>query len=196
MSSASVPLRLLDEVLSTVADALHDRPVQSLVAARLLIETAVPAGQAVEAGDMLQRGVQAVSTGADLCRELMWALTMPEVRATALTEDLTTATRRALDPTVTGDPSVRLTGEETPAMVTALARAVHLVGVDARLGGRSVVAVHIDSDAEQLQARMTVEGGAADGRVWLELAQAHLHAVAGRIEAADPQVVLTVPHPG
>ncbi len=169
--SASVPLALVEQLLVSVAGLLHDRPVQSMVAGRLMIETALPS----ELSDsLLARGVRAVTTAAEQSRDVMWALTPPGVRGNALRADVHAAVGRGthdapLEVVVAVDPDV------DHGLVTTLVRALHLVAVEVLFAGGAVTAVRVDSDAEGLQAEMSATTGRLDSP-WLALAA---HALKG-----------------
>ncbi|WP_370327153.1 hypothetical protein [Euzebya sp.] len=192
--SAALSLDLLESLLGFVAAAIHDRPVQQLVAARLMLETVGVADQ------LSERGMAALSTAGEQARQIMWALTAPTFRPSHLAEDLE---RSLSDAAPAASPAVRvdLGDEVAPEVWGVLVTAVHDVAVDVLLGGQQLVEVAVSADAEGVEARVTSTGGSA-GEVgtagpWVQLAGIRLADVGGLVtvgdEAGRRRVVLRVP---
>lgn len=186
--SPVVPLALLTEVLRSVAAALHDGPVQGLVAGRLLVETGVGPGPHDEA--VVGRGLQAVSRAAEEVRDLMWALEGVVLRPGHLATDIADAVARAARPDGAVAVAVVLADghdddREDVAAVGTLAQALHEVLVEVLLAGGHAVALSVVADAEALHARLGTAPSAAwaDGP-WVRLARARLASLGGGLTTA------------
>lgn len=176
--AAVVPLPLLDDLLESVAGLLHDRPVQSLVAARLLLETAMAP---VEQDDMVDRGLQAITSAGEQARDVMWALGGVSLRAGHVPEDVRDAMTRLAAPGEVVAVTVQIDDDIDVALVELVVQTVHEVLVEVMSGGGHVQRVQLVSDAEALH--VSVHSGpvlvVADDSPWVRLARLRLRTAGG-----------------
>jgi|GEM_PF-5234849 len=183
---AGVPLEVVDGLLATIAQVLHDRPVQQLVAARLLLESSGGSGP------MFDKGLSAVSTGGQLSRDIMWAVTRVPLEADAFELHLQDTFERAADPDQGLEMRVTAPTELPTVVVEGIVHACHDVVADAVMRGGSLR--RLDAAGEPGRLRMTVvtRDGREDGP-WVELARRRVRLGGGRLTVErDGDDIITV----
>ena len=174
---AAVPLDLLDRLLASIAAVVHDRPVQDLVAGKLLVET----GRATGDGALLDRGLVAVGRAGDRARDVMWALQPVRLRPDHVARDLAELSARI------GAPEVAVqAGAVDDAALAVVGAAVHALAVDVWLGGGRAHRIAVGGDAAGLHATVVADHGTAERtRPWLELAALRVEGAGGRTGATQ-----------
>lgn len=174
-------LQVLDACLASTAAALHDRPVQQLVAAKLMIETVLATDQR---DDMVGRAVEVIGTAGQQTRDLMWLLTAPVLRADALAEDARDALARGGDPDRLRRTTVSLDDDVDADDVRCVVRSVHHVLAAAHLAGVDPSAVRVSSDAEAVEGVVVLEADVG-GSAWSRLAAARAGVAGGTLAVDD-----------
>lgn len=177
---------LLADLLHSVATTLHDRPVQSLVAGRLLVETGIGVGPH---GEVIARGLGAIAAAAEQTRDLMWALDGVSLRPGHLAVDIADAVARggfsggAVEVVVALDHDP---DEGYAHAVGVLLQAVHELLVGVLLAGGHAVRLAVKGDAEALHATLVSAptGAGSDTGPWARLARARLAAAGGDVATA------------
>ena len=177
-AGGAVGLDLVDALLADVAGVLHDKPVQSLVAAKLMLQAASGGPD----DPMAARGMDALDRAATLSRDVMWAL---DRRPPG--EDLRTSLVEMLDRG--GDPEhgveVTVAADVHAAQARPLLAAVQDLVVDAVLPGGAVREVVVEESAEVPGTIVaTVATDAGPDRVpglWVDLATQRVTAAGGTL---------------
>ena len=141
-----VPLALVIDLLARIDGAVHDRPVQQALVARLCVETGW-------AGDDELRGraLTALDRAGEQSRSIMWACSTPSVRRSHAGEDLARWFARAAGPEGT-TVDVHLDDDVEQALLDRLVHAAHLTAVPAVLAGTCAVRqVTVATDAEGVE---------------------------------------------
>lgn len=195
-----MPLDLVGQLLADIAGVLHDRPIQSIVAAKLLVETA--AATSGEDGAALQaRGLHALDTAGQLSRDVMWALQPFECTPDRLRADLGDHFDRVADPAGL-DIHVDLAVDVPARLLRPVMAALHAAVAGAALRGARMSAVQVVADQASLQVTATLQGPSARGRAWDHLATHHLRRASGdptwQLPTTDGErtLALAVPLPG
>ncbi|CAN5477044.1 hypothetical protein BH23ACT9_BH23ACT9_30270 [soil metagenome] len=191
---ALVPVSLLDELLEAVAAAVHDHPMQSLVAGKLLLETGIDPSLRDE---LVDRGLESLAEAGSRVRQLMWALSGPSIRLTHIAVDTADAVSHL------ADLQVSVADDLDPEAAQAVVHALQAVLADALYGRSTILRLTINGDAEAVHAVLDCEGprGTGGGErpegPWLRLARARLAQAGGDmrrcIEAGMQRSHLTVP---
>ncbi|MGI9017379.1 MAG: hypothetical protein ACR2HR_09820 [Euzebya sp.] len=174
--AAPDPLGVTQAVMDSIAQTLHDRAVQSIVASQLMIQTAMD--EAVQADGLMSRGLEAIRIAGEHCRDLIWALSLPQIRPEHAEGDLLLWLARVGADSRDVTVRVGIDPDTTVGTLQLLTHAIHRVAVDALLDGRGLHQVVITQDAEGLEAVITRQIG-SPSRVegpWLRLARMHIEA--------------------
>lgn len=178
------PIALLDRLLDHIATVIHDRPVQQIVAAKLLLETGMGQG---ERPSLVDRGLGAIDEAGQLSRDIMWALATPKLRVDRLEQDLREMVSRAGGQDHSVVTSVEVAGPLTPELLEAVFAAVHSALADAVLSGRTAWTVEVSVSSERIAAEVVMDAtpGPAAERVWVLLAATRIEAAGGWLETWD-----------
>lgn len=174
-------LELIDEVLESIGNAIHDGPVQDIVVAKLLSEVLVPSTGGDDLGD---KTIKALGRANTHSRRLMWALSSPQVRQGHVAEDLPDLIAAADGTTVRVEIA-----ENTPHdVVVEIVRALHRVVAGAALADRAIASVIVRGDAVGVECEVVVDGAppphGLDLTVWERLAAARLEPRGGSVGVA------------
>lgn len=186
--SGQVGLDLVDALLGDIAGVLHDRPVQSIVAAGLMLQSVTPPE---DQRAMAERGLGALDRAGQLSRDLMWALDRRAPHG-GLRASLLEGLDRA------GHPEDGLTVEvpdPVPPTTAELLYAVIVdVVVDVALTGGWVRSVRVEVADGHVTAEVVTSPGRAAGSAgpWLRLATGRLSGHGGDLmldEGPDARTV-------
>lgn len=172
-----VSVAVVDRVLTVLSAVLHDRPIQALVAARLLVESGSADGGA--GADVLQRGLDSIGRAAELSRDVMWAVDRrPPALDGRAGGDLVGPIEEVLA-RAAGDEGMSvhldLDGVADPTALSALVAACHDVLAGAVLAGGHGRSVEVAGGGRALRALVTTVGHPRPGDdAWLLLAAARL----------------------
>lgn len=187
-AAGQVGLDLVDALLGDIAGVLHDRPVQSIVAAGLMLQSVTPPE---EQRAMAERGLGALDRAGQLSRDLMWALDRRAPHG-----DLRASLLEGLDRA--GHPEDGLAVEVPDPVPHAIAELLYAVivdvVVDVALTGGWVRSVRLEEIRDVIAVEVVTSTGRAAGAQgpWLRLATARLTARGGSLaleEDADARIV-------
>lgn len=179
--------------MADVAALVHDRTVQSILAARLMIQSAISDDQA---NQLLDRGLESLERAGTQARDLMWVLQPPKIRPDHLEEDLAALLRRTGREGYGPAVSVQADGAD-PAMTEALAGAIQAFAAGLFIVSGHVEQVVVRKDAKAVGATVNyvlAENDPLHDRLapWLGLASGRLAGVNGTVHEPDPSTVLFV----
>ena len=175
-----VPLAVVDQLLADVAAALHDRPVQSLVAAKLMIES-VGGAAAVAEDPLYVRGLKALTDAGQLSRDVMWALTHMEPQHDHLEDSVRDLFER-VGPESGLEVGLSGVAEADPTAVALLLDAAHDVAGGLALRGGTLELITVDHDEGVTSCALATTGAEpTDPDPWLELATRRLAAHGGTV---------------
>jgi hypothetical protein len=171
---------VVDRMLAQLAAVIHDRPVQGLVAGKLMLETATAGPGAAE---LVTRGLLALSTSGEHLRDLMWALTLPSIRPDHPDDDLVDAVSR-IRAEDDGSTSTSDVGDADHEAVITLASVAQALAADALLTGGRLLSFRVQHDAEALRCQMVTSSSTTDAveGPFVHLARVRLAAAGGRLD--------------
>ncbi|MEE8599593.1 hypothetical protein [Euzebya tangerina] len=165
---------LVDELLELIGDVIHDGPVQQLVAAKLLVESAMPAATRTE---LEARAITSMASASQQSRVIMWALARPGVRPRMAHVDVPQALSKLEGASITVDVP-----DSVPAPVLGgVVQAVHHLCGGSVMAGHEVTAVELTHSGTTLSCRIVVDGP-GPAAVWVDLARHRLAALGGAVE--------------
>lgn len=181
-------LGALDRERELIAHGIHNRPIQHVVAARMVFESLL--------GDrrdefLVGLGLDALERAANSARDLMWALTDPAPRREELASDLAENLERR-------GPGVAVTAAVDEASAAALhvaVVAVHDLAVTAPEELGPLAVLDLKEDAESLEAMVRWQQPVPTGLEWhgRTLARLRLAVHGGSLEPVDGALAVGVP---